>query len=405
MIVQQTGAIFLEAYRELNARKLFWVVLSLSGLVVLAMGSVGIDESGITLLGYEILPGVITTAQVPRDAFYKFLFVSVGVPVWLTWAATILALVSTAGVIPDMLQAGAIDVVLSKPISRVRLYVTKYFSALLFAGLQVVVFSAASFLVIGLRGESWEWKVFLAVPLVLCFYSYIYCVCALVGLLTRSTMTALLAAIGFWMLVFASHATEQAFLAVKATTEIRVTALAADVKARQERLAEREEAAARGEPAAGEGRANGKGVMGTIVQALKPAENLEREREAVERAQERLEKARATLRKRQKGHAIAMGVKSVLPKTSETMQILQRELLSLSELAAITQAGDDPVVVHVQEDGEDEELAALGDQRGTQDAVTRVMRGRSVWWIIGTSLLFEALVVGASARVFSRRDF
>ncbi len=399
MILRQTCAIFLESYRELNARKLFWVVLAISGLVVVALGSVGISETGITLLGYEILPGTITTAQVPRDSFYKFLFVAVGVPIWLTWAATVLALVSTAGVIPDMLQAGAIDVVLSKPISRARLFVTKYLSALLFAGLQVVVFSVASFLVIGVRGESWEWKVFLAVPLVLCFFSYIYSVCALVGLLTRSTMTALLAAMGFWGLVFASHVTEQAFLAAKASTEIRVTGLEADLKARTARLEGLE-----AEPT----KPSGNGVMGTIVGALRPAANPDAEREALERARARLEKERGRLESRRQGHRIALAAKTALPKTSETMGILQRELLSMSELAAITQGGsNDEVIVHVNTDDEEEAeiVETFGDHRGTQDAVARTVRGRSALWIIGTSLLFEALIVGIAARVFSRRDF
>ncbi len=49
--MNQTIAIFVDAYRELNARKLFWITLSLSALVALAFLAVGIDSNGITLFG------------------------------------------------------------------------------------------------------------------------------------------------------------------------------------------------------------------------------------------------------------------------------------------------------------------------------------------------------------------
>ncbi len=435
MIARQTWAIFLEAYRELNARKLFWIVLAISGLVVAALGMLGINEKGITCLGYVVLPDIVTTAHVPRDTFYKFLFASIGVPIWLAWAATILALVSTAGVIPDMLQAGAIDVVLSKPISRARLFVTKYLSALLFAGLQVVVFSVASFLVIGLRGESWEWKVFLAVPLVVCFFSYIYSVCALVGLLTRSTMTALLASIGFWGLVFGVGTVETIFLTGRTSAELRVTALEADIRGREERLKMwesgelREAAPTRGEtPAEGAqeesatptlvergsdgvevtvraGRRNGRGVLGTLADAFQPARTEEEERADLERVRARLEQARETFASRKKWHRGTLAVKTVLPKTTETMGILQRELISMSEIAAMAQREDEDIARYVPAEGDEDLASAMRDQRAAQETVERLRRDRSAWWIIGTSLLFEALIVGLSARIFSRRDF
>src|SRR5580692_11650279 len=93
---------------------------------------------------------------------------------------------------PDLLTGGSIDLYLSKPISRLRLFLTKYFTGLLFVGFQVGAFSAASFLVLAIRGQVWIWGVFLAIPIVLVFYSYLYCVCVLIGVLTRSTLTAIL---------------------------------------------------------------------------------------------------------------------------------------------------------------------------------------------------------------------
>ena len=43
MILTQTKAIFLDAYRELNAKTLFWLTLALNFLVVVLFASLGIN--------------------------------------------------------------------------------------------------------------------------------------------------------------------------------------------------------------------------------------------------------------------------------------------------------------------------------------------------------------------------
>ena len=129
------------------------------------------------------------------------MFVGLGVGFWLSWLATILALVSTAGIFPRLIGSGVIDLFVSKPIGRLRLFMTEYLAGLLFVTLQVTVFSVASLLVIGLRGGVWEPGLLVAVPLVVCFFSYLFAVCVLLGLLTRSTVAALLLTLLFWFIV------------------------------------------------------------------------------------------------------------------------------------------------------------------------------------------------------------
>src|SRR5262245_47269975 len=185
-VLIQTGAVFVDAYRELNSRKMFWVVLIISALVVIAFAGVGIDAKGLYIFGFS-LPIPFNTTIMPAGDFYKMMFDTLGVGVWLSWIATVLALISTAGIFPDMLTGGSIDLYLSKPISRLRLFLTKYLSALLFVGLQVGLFTLASFLVLGFRGGTWLWGLFLTIPIMLLFFSYLYSICALLGIVTRST--------------------------------------------------------------------------------------------------------------------------------------------------------------------------------------------------------------------------
>jgi ABC-type transport system involved in multi-copper enzyme maturation permease subunit len=170
--MRQTMAIFVDAYRELNHRRLFWITLMLSGIVVTAFAAMGNDKEGLTIFHWSIPFPFLSSNFIPTADFYKFIFAELGVGFWLGWIATIIALISTASIFPDFVDKGSIDLMLSKPIGRIRLFLTKFLTGLMFAGLQVTVFTLASFLVIGLRGGDWEPWLFIAIPLVLVFYSY-----------------------------------------------------------------------------------------------------------------------------------------------------------------------------------------------------------------------------------------
>src|SRR5204862_1450850 len=135
----QTWAIFVDAYRELNSKRMFWVTLVLSGLVVAAFATVGLTERGYSVLGWENVSW-FNSKVVSRPMFYHWIFGEFGVKRWLAFVATTLALISTAGMVPDLITGGAIDLYVSKPIGRLRLFLTKFAAGLLFAALQVTFF-------------------------------------------------------------------------------------------------------------------------------------------------------------------------------------------------------------------------------------------------------------------------
>ncbi|HHN78003.1 MAG TPA: hypothetical protein ENK11_04930, partial [Phycisphaerales bacterium] len=97
MILRQTAALLVDAYRELNAKKLFWITMVLSCVIVLVMACLGIGKRGVTFLGWDLSFIPITSDTLKPNVFYKVLFSNLGIGVWLSWAATILALISTAG--------------------------------------------------------------------------------------------------------------------------------------------------------------------------------------------------------------------------------------------------------------------------------------------------------------------
>ncbi len=210
--MNQTLAILLDAYRELNARKMFWISIILSGLFIGAFALFGATEDKVTFLTFEWPMPLAKT-------FYKAYLLQLAlVTIWLTWAAVILALISTASIFPDFIASGSIDLYLSRPIGRLRLFFTKYLAAMLFVILQATIFSVCAYFVVGVRAGEWKPSLFLAIPLITVFYSYLYSVCVLLGMWTRSSIAALLLTILFWFFVFGLHFAEYAVLYMKLQT-------------------------------------------------------------------------------------------------------------------------------------------------------------------------------------------
>jgi ABC-type transport system involved in multi-copper enzyme maturation permease subunit len=385
----QTLALFLDAYRELNAKKLFWITLILSGLVVGVFAAFSINKVGITFLHWEIdTQGRLTSEVMPPAKFYIFVFANVAIPWWFSIGAGILALVSTASIFPDFIASGSIELTLSKPISRVRLFLTKYLTGLLFVGLQVLAFTTAAFLVIWIRGGSREFQIFLAVPIVVLTFSYLYCICVLLGLITRSTIASLLLTVLAYFGLWSLHTVEGIFLLQRLTTEVNVERAAGRVE-RAEATARRalDQLKEKGEALPSEkGPLPGKAK--DDLEAVNPM--LAGVRAARVEAKEKAE----SWRRLSGGVVLA---KTLLPKTQETTGLLDRWLISEEDKSNFTQPRDE---------SPSDEFALFG--RPDLEVARRfeeAVRGRSTTWIIGTSLLFQGFILAISAWIFSRRDF
>ncbi len=209
----QFWAVIVDSFRESLDRKIFWVLIALSCLIALVMLSVGFTGdkisfffglwetetefySPVTQMGPTRLVGAVV---------YFFLAALLG------WIGIVLIIIATAGMFPEMMRLGAIDVVLSKPISRARLFLYKYISGMVFVAVQGAFFVVLTFLVMGLRWGVWRPGYLLSVPLLVLLFSYIFCVSVYVGVKTRSTVAAILLSIGAWALFAVVHQAPQVF--------------------------------------------------------------------------------------------------------------------------------------------------------------------------------------------------
>lgn len=370
--MRQTLALFLDAYRELNSKKMFWIVLALSGLVVVGFATIGVNSRNqITLLGMSTrLPALLQKGEM-----FKLVFDALGINIWLSGVAMVLAIISTSSLFPDLMGAGSIDLYLSKPISRLRLFLIKYLIGMIFVALQVAIFSTASFLVIGWRGETWEPRLFLAVPIVVCIFSYLWCMCVLMGVLTRSTLAAALLTILVWGVFVGVDRAEFITLMAKNHVSHLIEGRIPQLQAAESQAAAERRALAATQPTSEE---------------LSHAARLD---DRWQKLQDEQEEDTRTLKKADTAHRIIYAVKTLLPKTRETNDLLDRCLLSADDRR------------EMEADRRQRRKAPTWMAVDAAAETADMMRARPVSWIVGTSLLFEAVILIWAAWLFCRQDF
>jgi hypothetical protein len=373
--MSQSSAIFLDAYRELNAKRLFWVTLILSAVIVGAFALLGITPTGLKLVTYDI--------EIRDPAYwYKWVF-SIVVGFWVAWGAVVLALISTAGIFPDFMAGGSIDLYFSRPIGRLRLFLLKYATGLLFTLLQASVFAVLAFVVFGLRGGQWNSTIFLIVPVVVCLYSYLFAITVLLGVWTRSTIAAVLLTVVAWALFFAvgwtegklfNLRTQQAYIARVMQKEVD------DIDATLKDLKDHP----------------------SITNAFGIRESSLRSRR--ERAVAQAGKANEIHGQFATWHAIAYAVATVIPKTGETIDLFDRQLFNDNDLQSRTRA-DKTMIENVMRNADEDMKQQISLSKDAELEAERARRGRSILWVLGTSFGFEAVILTMAAWMFCRRDY
>lgn len=381
-IVIQTTALIVDAYREVNSKKLFWLTMLFSSVIVLVFAFVGINERGVTVFTWEF-PAPLNTNIIPKDQFYKTVFTTVALKWWLSLFATVLALISVCSIFPDLLTGGSIDLYLAKPVSRLRLFLTKYLLGLTFAALQVTVFTVACFLVMGIRGGTWEWRAFLAIPLVTLFFSYLFCMCVLVGILTRSSIASLLLTILFWGFLIGLNATDDVLLTFRSWFEERVD--------NQQRLVDyNADLMTRNEAMPTTQRSNL-----SAIERLQPG------------AIQKLAELQTMAERLKWWHTLFVQIKAPFPKTGETIDLMNRWLVPSEATMAVSREKARQREEHRARRGRpprDPDRVEPNDPAVLERA-QEAIASRTAARLIGSSLGFEAVILGLAALVFCRRDF
>ncbi|MCB9855724.1 MAG: ABC transporter permease subunit [Phycisphaerales bacterium] len=209
MIAMQIRALIVDSFREALDKKLFWIFAGLTLLLSLAMASVSISDSGVSMFfGAVPIESLQIAPSTPEGRAIIGAILTQLIGRWyIGFVGIILSIVATCGVIPSLMERGAIDVAVSKPISRSTLFLGKYFGSMVFVLIQSALFVVLTFLVAGLRWHYWAPAYLWCIPLFVILYSYLYAFTALFGVMTRNAMASFLLTMLAWLCVFAPQIT------------------------------------------------------------------------------------------------------------------------------------------------------------------------------------------------------
>ncbi|WP_404307694.1 ABC transporter permease [Neorhodopirellula lusitana] len=138
-----------------------------------------------------------TDFQVDRNQF-ETIFNQFVIPVLVNWllglVLVFLGVLVTASIVPDMLQTGSLHLLLSKPVSRWALLVSKFVGGCAFVLLCVTQLVLGLYLIAALRLGVWNARILWCIPVALLIFAVFYSVSVLAGLKWRSAIISIAAA-------------------------------------------------------------------------------------------------------------------------------------------------------------------------------------------------------------------
>ncbi len=187
--------------RELAAKATLYVLAGISTLVLLftalAIGSASTQEgTTITFFGNQASPPV--TQDALADIASK---IEAGFAGGLFFGVVVFGIFGTAGVIPDALEKGTVDLYLSKPIARWELLLGKYLGSVAVLFLNILYFILGLWLIIGLRVGVWNPRFLLSALLLTYVFAVLYAVVAFFGVATRNMAIAIIAGILYFLFI------------------------------------------------------------------------------------------------------------------------------------------------------------------------------------------------------------
>jgi hypothetical protein len=113
-----------------------------------------------------------------------------------------IALLATSSIIPETFEPGSLNLLLSKPISRWGLYLTKFFGGCALMLICAVLLFGGLWIWMGLAFQFWDPALLWSIPIYVFVFSIYFSVSAFIGLKYRSAITAVFVTLLFWAVCF-----------------------------------------------------------------------------------------------------------------------------------------------------------------------------------------------------------
>lgn len=201
------AAILLDTGRELLYRRTIIVYFGIVTLVllffalalrtdvadgVIASLSVAGMEGSASGHGFQLGEdaGAAGMGGLTAETFVRY--VQLGVAFFLFPLAILMSVFATASLVPRMLEKGAIDLLLSKPVTRPALLLSRYAGGLLTASLNLLYLTFGLAAILALKTGVWNGGFVLSGLLMSLFFACLLAFMVLIGVLLRSTTVSIM---------------------------------------------------------------------------------------------------------------------------------------------------------------------------------------------------------------------
>lgn len=174
--------------REALSRKIFITFFAISTFVIIIFGLL------FALVSFEDLSGMVNAnGGNPisiADEIVKGLKLFVVAP--LFGGGLFLSIFSAASFIPNMLEKGSVDLIVSKPISRSQIILGKFLGGTLIVLINIAYLIVALWFLIGLKFGIWNLDILYSILTITFTFGSLYSLIILVGILTQSSVLAMM---------------------------------------------------------------------------------------------------------------------------------------------------------------------------------------------------------------------
>lgn len=187
-------ALVADTFRESFARKIFWGFLGCSTalilffLLVLNIDLVEGSMAALKVFGQDVNQGQAVDVRQLVDSVLG------GVAAFLFSVGLLLAIFAAAGLIPTVFEPGRIELLLSKPISRVELLLGKYLGTLAVIGCNMFYLVLGVWAILGWKTEIWNVRFLYSAVLALFAFAVVLTVVTLVAVVSESAVLATMVA-------------------------------------------------------------------------------------------------------------------------------------------------------------------------------------------------------------------
>ena len=207
-----------DTFRQTLTSRVFWILLSISLLFIVFCLGVSVEGGAVKDINelvtkkgeliaesktppgrMSLLFGVfpITFTRTAEEQVHFLLSVLAS---WVAGTLGILvALVFTAGFIPESLHPSAAAVMLAKPLPRWLVLAGKYLGVVCFVGLHVTIFFVGTWLAIGFRTNVWPVHYLMGIPLTVFHFAVIFSCSVMLAVFFRSMTACVVGSVLFWV--------------------------------------------------------------------------------------------------------------------------------------------------------------------------------------------------------------